>query len=337
MCRSELCCQSIVTNSVPVGEVLIWFSLCMRLSPFHCCGKAAQIVHCAESSNHAAIADPKDVNLMLMRYDRVTARILNKGTVHEARQAMQRSSFPHFLPLFDSIRRALACSRESPDVVKRYEEMLMRLRRAAEYMMSARVNAVPLEVLQLVRVWREYCCHRFAWALISISDIQWLQTQLMERSNKTYHPLTILDPLAGTGWHCYLMRGLGWTSSFEVSDSHPASPSMLWVTPVCARDALESVRAMPRADVLWLSWPPHEPQPIAFSLLNAFCGCTVIYIGEWPAASTTSVSQGARMFFEALRSDWIEKARRKAEVNWPGYEQELVALERKRHSLASSR
>ncbi|EER19326.1 bardet-biedl syndrome 4, bbs4, putative [Perkinsus marinus ATCC 50983] len=215
--------------------------------------------------------------------------------------------------------RALACSRESPDVVKRYEEMLMRLRRAAEYMMSARVNAVPLEVLQLVRVWREYCCHRFAWALISISDIQWLQTQLMERSNKTYHPLTILDPLAGTGWHCYLMRGLGWTSSFEVSDSHPASPSMLWVTPVCARDALESVRAMPRADVLWLSWPPHEPQPIAFSLLNAFCGCTVIYIGEWPAASTTSVSQGARMFFEALRSDWIEKARRKAEVNWPGF------------------
>ncbi|KAF4718698.1 hypothetical protein FOZ62_007939 [Perkinsus olseni] len=271
---------------------------------------------CEEPPDAGPAAPPGDLQLMLLRFDRATVRILKEGSVGKARHAMQRSTFPGLLPLFDSIRRALACHRKSSDTLERYRDMLARVRQADEYIMGARVKDVPVEVLQLMRVWREYCCHRFAWGLTSTEDMSWLQTKLMGLVQGCGHTLTVLDPLAATGWHAYLMGVVGSTVSFQVSDSCPAPVHLQWASsPVLCREALEAVRATPTADVLWLSWPPHEPDDLAFNLLSAFPGRVLVYIGEWPSASTTSVSRGARMFFEAIQSDWVEIARRKGEVN----------------------
>ncbi|KAF4684886.1 hypothetical protein FOZ60_007163 [Perkinsus olseni] len=294
---------------------------------------------CEEPPDAGPAAQPGDLlQLMLLRFDRATLRILKEASVDKARHAMQRSTFPSLLPLFDSIRRALACHKRSSDTLERYRDMLVGIRQADEYIMRARVNDVPVEVLQLIRVWREYCCHRFAWGLTSTEEMGWLQTKLMRLMQRCGHTLTVLDPLAATGWHAYLMDVVGSTVSFQVSDSCPAPGHLQWAScPVLRREALEAVRATPTADVLWLSWPPHEPDDLAFNLLSAFPGRVLVYIGEWPSASTTSVSLGARMFFEAIQSGWVEIARRKAEVNWPGYNQELVLLEKRRTTFLPRR
>lgn len=98
----------------------------------------------------------------------------------------------------------------------------------------------------------------------------------------------IVDPLAGTGYWCYLLTQLG--VDCIASDACPPAPEhgtnryhpnqTTWL-PVRQADAVRAAAEAGADRTLLLSWPPPK-HDTAYRALRAYPGNRVIYIGEGP-------------------------------------------------------
>jgi hypothetical protein len=155
-----------------------------------------------------------------------------------------------------------------------------------------------------------------------------------------WSPAGVVEIGAGGGLWARLLRARG----VEVDAYDLETPTLPWSELWCGSE--RSLIAHPACSLL-LCWPPLEdgvdgPNPMAFDALRSYCGDTLLYVGERPAAvgllSTLSWrtaaghTAGAR-FHAAVDAGWtlVEVVTLQ---RWPGFADALYVFRRRGKSEA---
>lgn len=152
-----------------------------------------------------------------------------------------------------------------------------------------------------VTAWRlrNECTARYAWTIPHPDTVAFIAAHARGQ---------VIDPIAGTGYWCYLLGQAG--VDCQASDLYPHGGT---VSPedgitrhqehpsfvaVAQADAVEAVTVAHPARTLLLSWPPYG-DPLAEQVLRAYGGERVIFIGEGEGGCT-----GTDEFFAMLIKDF---------------------------------
>lgn len=134
---------------------------------------------------------------------------------------------------------------------------------------------------------------------------------------------SVIDPMAGSGYWAYLLGQLG--IDVQASDIKPGDSQWhqtgTWVD-VASLDAVTAVSGAHPSRVLLLSWPPYD-QAIGASVLAAFRGDRVVYIGEGEGGCC-----GDDAMFSLLEQQWTEVADHRP-VQWYGLHDWITVYDRK--------
>ena len=135
----------------------------------------------------------------------------------------------------------------------------------------------------------------------------------------------LVDPIAGTGYWCYLLAQVG--IDVVCYDLNPGTALVTngWhaedlYAEIGAKDCAQAVALHPDR-TLFLSWPPHG-QDVGARILMAYKGKRVIYIGEGRGGGT-----GDSEMHVILDRDWTEVDSRQP-VRWWGVNDRVTVHER---------
>lgn len=165
-----------------------------------------------------------------------------------------------------------------------------------------------------LHAFRPALVRRYSWAIPDAGALEVIAQ---------YSPLVEIG--AGTGYWAHLLRRRG--VDVIAFDLHPPAGSdhpyhrgaHVW-TEVVAGGTEQAGRDPERA--LLLCWPPYD-QPMALECLEAYCGSTLIYIGEPESGCTADDA-----FFERLRQSWTPIDSYPL-LQWPGIHDRLEVYERR--------
>lgn len=159
---------------------------------------------------------------------------------------------------------------------------------------------------------------QFAW---SITDPQAVAFVAAHAGPK------LVDPLAGTGYWCHLLRQCGVDAlAYDVappdgSDVNGWHKGATTFGPVLAGDAAQVAAAHGNRTLL-LSWPPYD-HPIGVETLRAYTGARVIYIGEGDGGCC-----GDDDMFAELAAAWTQVADHRL-IQWGGMHDWITIYDRK--------
>lgn len=159
--------------------------------------------------------------------------------------------------------------------------------------------------------------HQYSWTIPDDTSLAFVVEHSRGR---------IIDPLAGTGYWCYLLSQL--SVDCVASDAHPPVPGhgtnpfhpnqSTWL-PVTQADAAQATADAGPDRTLLLSWPP--PNDTACRVLQAYPGNRVIYMGEGPESCADE------NLFKLLDQDWTRIARH-VPVQWDGTHDTITVHDR---------
>lgn len=147
---------------------------------------------------------------------------------------------------------------------------------------------------------RAACSTKYAWTVTSEESVDFVAEHAGGK---------LIDPLAGTGYWCYLLAQSGVDCvAYDLNPpkvgldaNHWHSDTGTWF-PVMTADAVEAVQVAGADRTLLLAWPPNADE-LAHDVLTAYRGNRVIFIGEGQGGCT-----GDEDFFSVLDKEWTEVA-----------------------------
>ncbi len=165
---------------------------------------------------------------------------------------------------------------------------------------------------------RDQLVRQYAWSIPDPDSLRFIAEH-----SRGY----LIDPMAGTGYWCYLLSWLGVNcrpydldpprEDYDGNFWHPNTRSFVHIT---AADVTESASGWPDA-TLFLSWPPMTDA--AARALAAYQGSRVIYIGEGMGGAT-----GDDTFHEMLDAKW-NRVDKHPIVQWVGLHDTITVWDRR--------
>eukprot|EP00929_Paragymnodinium_shiwhaense_P108153 TRINITY_DN74477_c0_g1_i1.p1 TRINITY_DN74477_c0_g1~~TRINITY_DN74477_c0_g1_i1.p1 ORF type:complete len:341 (+),score=36.66 TRINITY_DN74477_c0_g1_i1:130-1152(+) len=205
-----------------------------------------------------------------------------------------------------------------PEAVRHWSEFASCLQSVSEWMDSAPIQEGGRAIALLLK-WRYYVNSLFCNGVLDEKRAQQVAVVLQQ----DFGVSSVVDPMAGSGWHAALLKTAG--LNVLASDLEPGP--VFW-SEVRAADATGlpwSADHMKTA-ALWLSWPQLTPTDVGAEVLRCFRGRVLVYFGE-PPGEADAVT-GGEEFHAALLRDW-ELQRRLDTIAWPGFRDSIYVFTRK--------